>query len=361
MGSFALPVLFSVLSFLFPQPEATIVFAGDAMQHQRQLDAARTPAGEYDYSQCFAGIAPWIQEADYAVVNLETTLNGRNYTGYPCFCTPDSYAEALRDAGFDMFLTANNHTLDRRDAGLNRTVAMLDSLGVDHIGTYRNRSERDAAIPCIREIGGIKVGFLNYTFSTNGIKVQREAVVDYIDKEVIRADVEATRRAGAELVIVIPHWGTEYRLLPDAWQKSMADYIMSLDVDIVMGGHPHVVQPMEVRVDEETGRRRLLVYSLGNFLSGMRTTDTRGGAVVKVTLSRDDNGAAQFEAAEYRLVYTVPGTSSSNNYRIIYVDDESDIAPLPSSVRSQCSAFVANATRIFDKHNREVPRHDASR
>lgn len=355
-------LLFSILSLLFPQPEATIVFAGDAMQHQRQLDAAQAASsqrGVYDYTACFADIAPWVSAADYAVVNLETTLGGRNYTGYPCFTTPDSYATALRDAGFDLFLNANNHTLDRGADGLRRTLTVLDSLGVDHTGTYVNATARNGQVPLVKDINGFRVAFLNYTFSTNGIPARDGVVVDMIDKQRIAADIAAARQAGAELVTVIPHWGTEYRLLPDSWQRSMADWLLTQDVDLIIGGHPHVIQPMKVVTDPETGRRRLLVYSLGNFISGMRTTDTRGGAMLSVTLTRDAEGKARFDCAQYRLVYVVPPSQKTDNYTVRFIDSDADITRLPAGVQGTARAFTTNALRTFNGNNVSVSRFDA--
>lgn len=355
LGAFAY-IIAAAMALAAGNGHAEIVFAGDAMQHQRQLDAARAGNNTYDYSQCFADIAPWVKSADYAVVNLETTLADKGFTGYPCFCSPYSFAYALKEAGFDLLLNGNNHTLDRRDAGLVRTIDYLDSINVDHTGTYRNSTERAARVPLIRDIRGIKVAFLNYTFCTNGLKVQGAPVVDYTDRDLIRRDVDAARKAGAEIVTVIPHWGTEYRLLPDAWQKSMADFLLCLDVDMIIGGHPHVIQPMTFRTDAN-GRRRLLVYSLGNFISGMRTTDTRGAAMLRTYLSRDKQGKARVDSAEYRLIYTVPGTSPQNNYRLVFIDENTDIAAATGARAASCRAFVTNATRIFNTHNIEVPRH----
>ena len=164
--------------------EATLLFAGDAMMHQAQIEAAHSLAGGngYDYSDCFTPVRDIISDADYAVVNLETPLGHQGFTGYPCFNAPVEYAEALRDAGFDLFLTANNHTLDRRDKGLKLTVALLDSLKIPHLGTYTDRAERDRRIPMVIDVKGFKVGILNYTYGTNGFEVQTDAVVDYIDK-----------------------------------------------------------------------------------------------------------------------------------------------------------------------------------
>lgn len=339
-------LLFNLLSMLFPKPEATLVFCGDAMQHQSQLDAARQSTNSYSYANCFADIADWVSDADYAVVNLETSLGGKGYTGYPCFCSPDSYAVALKDAGFDLFLNANNHTLDRRDNGLRRTISVLDSLYVDHIGTYTNATERSRRLPFIKDVNGFRIAFINYTYGTNGITVQGNVKVDYIDRALIKKDIAAARQAGAEIIIALPHWGVEYQLNENASQRSLADYMISEGVDIVMGGHPHVIQPMHLR------NNALVVYSMGNFISGMRTTDTRGGAAVKVQLKRDEQGKAYVDNAGYRLVFTVPG-----KYTLKFIDEDTDInATVGTAYAAQCRAFVASALHVFNKCNTNVPR-----
>ncbi|MGM9860148.1 MAG: CapA family protein, partial [Muribaculaceae bacterium] len=164
-----IPLFTSLLSLLFGLNEAELVFAGDAMMHQIQIDVAKQDDGTYDFSEYFTAIAPWVSNADYAVVNLETSISKPPYSGYPCFNAPVQYVEALADAGFDMFLTANNHTLDRNDRGLRATIANLDERHLDHIGTYTNSAARDSILPYIKDINGIKFGFLNYTYGTNGI------------------------------------------------------------------------------------------------------------------------------------------------------------------------------------------------
>lgn len=349
-------LLFSLLSLLFPPQKATLVFAGDAMQHKSQLDNARRAGGGWDYSECFAEVSPWIKAADYAIVNLETTLGEKGFTGYPCFCSPDAFAEALKEAGFDLFLNANNHTLDRRDRGLKRTLTVLDSIGADHIGTYRNRDERKQRMPFVKEVNGFRIAFLNYTYGTNGLKVSGDAVVDYIDREVIASDIKNARQAGAEIIVVIPHWGTEYRLLPDSYQKYYANFLSDAGADIVMGGHPHVIEPMEMRTDAN-GRKQLLVYSLGNFISGMRTTDTRGGALAKVVLSRDKDGKAIIESAGWRLVYVVKGTPGKKADRLVFIDNDEDITDsIPASSQYNARAFTRNAVGTFTRHNKGVER-----
>lgn len=331
-----------------PEPEhATIIFAGDAMMHKSQLAAAKQPDGSYSFDECFAQVAPLISAADYAVVNLEAPLGGKPYAGYPCFCMPDSYGYALRDAGFDMLLTANNHTLDRNDRGLRRTIAMLDSIGVDHLGTYANPAARAKAIPYIVDVNGFKIGFLNYTYGTNGIEPQTNAVVDYIDQALIKRDIAATRDAGAELVCVAIHWGIEYKLLPNAEQRRLANEILKQDVDLLIGGHPHVIQPMEMRVRDD-GRRQLLVYSLGNFISGMRDRDCRGGAMVEAYISRSPEGEARVDSAAYRLVFTEQPLAPGENFRVVLSDSA-------TTWLEERDAFAKSATDIFSTHNINVP------
>lgn len=347
-------LLLSLCSSIFPPQEAEILFAGDAMMHKGQIDAAREaarrngdPSG-HDFSECFSSVRNQIAAADYAVVNLETPIGGGSYSGYPCFCAPETYADALADAGFDMMLTANNHTLDRRDRGLKRTCDILSGRGYDHVGTYRNAAQRDSVTPVIRDIKGFKVAFLNYTYGTNGITVQGDAVVDYIDRDRMRRDIVLARENGAEIVCAAVHWGVEYQLLPHPTQKSLADFLLREGADLVIGGHPHVIQPMEMRADS-TGNKKLVVYSLGNFISAMKTRDTRGGAMLNVRLTRNADGKAVVKDADYSLVFTVPA-SSGHNFRLVYADSCNT-----GQWKTHAEAFAASARAIFGKHNRDVP------
>jgi len=342
------PVLQIILKVAFSLQQATLLFAGDAMMHQGQIDAARLPDGTYSFTECLDGIAPEIKAADYAVVNLETPVAGPPYSGYPCFNAPASYLDALDNAGFDLFLTANNHTLDRRDRGLRATIDSLNVRSLDHIGTYPDDSSRENAIPHIRDINGFKVGFLNYTYGTNGITIQSDAVVDYIDRKRIEADIEKTRQGGAEIICAAIHWGNEYQLLPHSSQRSLADFLVRKGVDMVIGGHPHVIQPMEMRRDS-LGRNALVVYSLGNFISNMRTRDTRGGALAHVTLRRDSTGRARVDTAAYSLVFTLPPGDGRKNYRL--VNPDSCGSP---KWQHHATAFARTARDIFRRHNRGV-------
>lgn len=339
-----LPFFASFFPFTpYADDEATLLFAGDAMQHQAQIDAARRPDGSHDYSECFTALKPYIESADLAVVNFEAPLGGAPHTGYPCFSAPDDFPAALTDAGFDVFLLANNHILDRRDRGLHRTLQQLRSAGIPHLGVWHDSADRDSIMPVIMDVNGFKVALLNYTYGTNGFTVSGNAVVDYIDHRTIQADVESARNRGAEIVAVCLHWGDEYKLLPNAAQRSLADWLTALDVDLIIGNHPHVVQPMERRTSP-SGRPVLLTYSLGNFISNMKTTDTRGGSMVKVRLRRDDAGRAYMAQARYLTVFTEPAANGTN-FRVV---------PAEQSADPRAAAFLRSALATPLKRNIDV-------
>lgn len=354
-------LLFSLLAFLTGSSGAAepccaeLLFAGDAMQHQAQIDQARLRGdGGYDYSDCFTYIAPTVTEADYAVCNLEVPLGGGpDYTGYPCFSAPDSYAEALRDAGFDMFMTANNHSLDRRDRAARRTLVALDSLGIDHVGSYRDSLDREEKVPFIKNIKGFKIGFLNYTYGTNGIPPQDGVEIALIDRERMAREIRKTREAGAEILVVMVHWGVEYVLLQNRNQEELADFLVDQGVDLIIGGHPHVIQPMKVVRNEKEGKDVLVVYSLGNLISNMKTADTRGGALVRARIERDADGKARFKSADYDTFFSAKPTGPASNFTVIpsWMHEK-----IPAAQRAHWQLFDRGAQRIFDAHNHRVPR-----
>lgn len=337
--------------------EATLVFVGDAMQHQAQIDRAKElgSGGEYDYSDCFTLITPVIQAADYAVVNLETPLGGGKggYTGFPCFSAPDAFAAALKEAGFDLFLTANNHTLDRGDAGLRRTLQVLDSLKVDHTGTFHDKGERSKLSPLIRRVNGINIAFLNYTYGTNGIEAKQGAEVALLDTTQIKTDIQAARKAGAELVVVMPHWGVEYVLQENGTQRALAQFMIDHGADLIIGSHPHVIQPMKVVHSDKHNKDVLVVYSLGNFISNMKTGDTRGGALVTAVVQRDGEGNTSFKCATYDTFYAAkPDGSARSNFRVI---PSWETGSIPSSQMGWWHTFNNSARRVFNASNVNVP------
>lgn len=335
----------------------TLVFFGDAMQHMAQFKRAQllgTEENPYNFDACFRLIAPAVEDADYAVVNLEVPLGGGpDYSGYPRFSTPDTYAQALKDAGFDLFLTANNHCLDRDDEGLWRTLKVLDSMQVDHVGTYNNIEQRDSLVPFIKDINGLKIGFLNYTYGTNGLVARKGAEVSYINREKIKDEIEATRKAGAEYIVVLPHWGIEYVLNENQEQRNLANFMLESGADMIIGGHPHVVQPMQIVENPVTGERNLIVYSLGNFISNMTKANTRGGAFVRVVLEKDKDGKVSLKNAEYDTFVTEVPSGKGTNFRVV---PSWAVDSLPYVQRINWTNHNNSVQRLYDKYNIDVPR-----
>jgi poly-gamma-glutamate synthesis protein (capsule biosynthesis protein) len=349
--SAVLALLISSSVTLFAQERITLLFAGDLMQHREQLVAARQPGGGYDYTPCFALVKPQIEAADLAIANFETTLGGKPYTGYPAFSSPDEYLYAIRDAGFDILLTANNHCLDRRQKGLERTLLMLDSLHIPHLGTYRNEQERSEHHPLFIRKNGFRLAFLNYTYGTNGIEVTPPNVVNYIDKRVMQQDIRKAKAWQPDVIIACMHWGYEYRTTPNSEQRELADWLFEQGVTHIIGSHPHVLQPFEWRTDSCSQNRQVVVYSLGNYLSNMSKVNTDGGMMFTLVLEKDTAQTASAEVrvvdSRYDLVWTARPTLSKQRNYVLYPVDSAAVSTLPPPARQRVKLFERNARRIL--------------
>ena len=346
--------LFSCLP-LSAQDSLTILFAGDAMMHQTQLDNTRK-GDSFDLSGYFSNIEKEVKAADIAVVNFEVPLGGKPYSGYPAFSAPEDFALALQKAGFDFFLLANNHCLDRRTRGLVRTIRMLDSLEIRHTGTFLDRDHRHRTYPMLLRKKDFRIIMLNYTYDTNGLTVDTPRIVNYIDKQVMEADIAEAKLFNPDFIIANMHWGLEYEQMPSREQCRLADWLLGQGVDLVIGCHPHVVQPMELRKGEDGVPDRLVVYSLGNFISNMSREHTDGGAMVKVVLRR--KGLRRYIAsAQYSLVY-------SSRYVNKWGKEDIRVVPAASwseknqngsfSVDSALIKYVKNTRLLLNGNNKAV-------
>ena len=342
-------IIYSVT--LSAQERITLLFVGDLMQHDAQIKAALTSDG-YDYTDCFKHVSSEIQKADIAIANLEVTLGGKPYRGYPSFSAPDEFLYAIQEAGFDVLLTANNHCLDRGKRGLERTANLLDSLKIPFLGTYRTPGERVNRYPLLIEKNGFRIAFLAYTYDTNGLRPSEPNIVNYIEREQMKEDILAARRMQPDAIIACMHWGLEYHSLPNASQKELADWLISQGVDHVIGSHPHVVQPMEVKQDTKTPAKHLVVYSLGNFISNMSKENTDGGAMVKMILSKKAS-ITRLEECSYSLVWTSrPLLSKKKNfvlYPASYINQ-----PIQNEEFILFNRFLNNTRTLYDKHNKGI-------
>lgn len=269
-----------------------ISVVGDIMCHTPQIRDAYTSKGQLDFSHMFDFVKPIISESDLAIGNLETVLAGTNkkFSGYPLFNSPDEFVDAIRGAGFDVLITANNHCLDRGFYGLKRTIKILDSLGIQHCGTYI--SKEDSEKPLIVEIKGIKLAILSYTYGTNGISPPsgKEFCVSYIDTLKIFFDIHKAKNLNPDKIIVYLHWGNEYQRFPDSFQIILANFLFNNGVDLIFGSHPHVIQPAQfklVKDSNESEKKVFVIYSLGNFISNQRDKFTDSGVIVHLSLIKD--------------------------------------------------------------------------
>lgn len=285
----------------------SIVCAGDIMVHASQLDAQKTGDGDYDFHNNFEYIKDYIQGADIAICNIETTFGGSPYTGYPSFSTPDVLAEALRDTGFDVAVTSNNHMLDRGVSGLLRTNEVLEQYGFVTTGSVSEENDPRYAMYTLPN--GVDIAVIGYTYETptgnrrsaiNGSVLSEETAMhinsfsyEYLteDLEKVNNVVNQAREAGAEIVVLFYHWGEEYQLESNPWQRRMAEETIALmDVDVIFGSHPHVLQETAFLPKDESGRKIPVYYSLGNLISNQRreTLDnkyTEQGAIARVDIS----------------------------------------------------------------------------
>lgn len=317
---------------------ARLRFAGDIVANTEILTTAyNSKTDRYNFADYFSLIRDQLANADMTAINVDGSMGGKKhykygYSGYPQFNTPPALMQNLYNIGVDMLTLANNHCLDGWYDGLCDTIRNCEKLGMMHIGAYRTQEEFNT--PEIYDINGIRVGFLNYTQSLNSMDkagvdpnalkwgLRRTLNADY------DGDIKKLRKAGAEIVIVVMHWGEEYLFQPDKDQISMANAIAKAGADVIVGGHPHVFQAAgwkTVTRNDGTEHRCLLVYSLGNFLSEHRNEDkkrTDAGIIFEFTLQENpQTGKVEVVAPKYLpiAVWRV-GTKGAFNYRVVSVD-----------------------------------------
>lgn len=326
---------------------ASVGVSGDLLIHAPIINNALTASGEYDFAYAFEYAAPYFQQFDYMVANLEVTLAGPTveYSGYPKFNCPDSMVDALLDAGVDMLLTANNHSYDTRYDGFIRTQQVLNEKGMDHIGT---RLSIDDPVYSIQDINGIQVGMVCYTYDTtsqsngrkslNGIVLSEEArpLVNSFDYknldpfyEEVEGVLEQMRNDGAEAIIFYIHWGYEYTTRPISYQKNIAQKLCDLGVDVIVGGHPHVLEPFET-ITSENGNQTYCLYSTGNLISCQRRTTletvkdpeyTEDGIIFGVTFQKWNDGTVEICEVSATPTWVSRDTAGSKRiYRVIPLD-----------------------------------------
>lgn len=337
-------------AYASPAQCVKIIFAGDLMGHMPQHNAALQEDGSYDYAPCFRFVKGYIGSADIAIVNLEVPLDGMPYSGYPQFSAPDALAQAAKDAGFDIMTTANNHCMDRGRHGLERTLHALDSMDIPHLGTYRDRSQRDSEHPLIVNCNGLRLAFLTYTYGTNGIPAVEPNVVNLIDTIEMARDLQVAKNKGVDFIITLIHWGIEYAVHSNAEQEKTARWLLEHGSNAVIGGHPHVVQNFTLDAIPDNERYpEIVVYSMGNLVSNQRDVNTDGGIMVELTLTKFRNSRIITQRCRYMPYWVYRGTV--DGLYQYYIVPSTDAAANPE--RYQIEGNDLKALQLFDNNTRK--------
>ncbi len=344
--------------------EVSLLFLGDIMQHDLQIQSAYvSETGNYDFSSQFKHVKPLFDSTDIVVGNLEVTLAGKPYKGYPRFSSPDALAWDIKNAGIDYLVTANNHVYDRGKTGFERTMNMLDSIGLKRTGCFLDEADKKKNHPMLIEKSGFKIALFNYTYALNGNVVEKPNMVNGLDKVQIKQDLIEASEKEYDAVIVSFHWGIEYKHHPNEEQISYADFCFENGADIVIGSHPHVIQRMEHKTYKSvsgTEKDVLVAYSLGNFVSNYGTWRyCDGGTMVKFSLSKTEDGKLSILEPEYHLiwVYREPKGNKLMNYYVLPIADFENNKTMKEADKKQMKIFIDDSRKLYDAENIGVPEH----
>ncbi len=297
---------------------ATITFVGDLMGHSTQLKYAILKDSTYNFKPVYRYVKDYLSQADLTVGNLETVLGGDsiNYSGYPLFNSPDEYLTALKYTGFDLLITANNHSLDKGEYGLRRTIEQIKKNNMLYSGTSLTKAERDSVK--IIDINGIKLSILSYTYGTNGNRIPKgkEYLINRMNFKKIKNDIQKSKEKDADMIIVYYHFGKEYKRKPSKYQKEVVDSTLNYGADIIIGSHPHVVQP--IKFIDKKDRRTFVAYSLGNFISNQRWRYSNGGVILTIKIKKDfKSGKSIVSNIDYLPTYVFKGKTKYKNEFVI--------------------------------------------
>ena len=308
---------------LIPQDwEFTIIATGDVMMHSPQISAGWiSESRSYDFAFMFEKVAPILRQGDLVICNLETTLAGEaneGFTGYPRFNAPEILAKNLKDVGFTLVSTANNHILDRGHRGLLATLDHLDEAGLLHTGAFRSPEERSRTL--LMDVKGVKVAAIAATYGTNGLSPPsgHGYAVSYIDEAELLEDIRRAKGEGADYIIVMLHWGDEYQPRPNQAQTILAENLLRGGADFILGNHPHVLQRGEaLRIDGS--HDKFVMYSLGNFVSNQEGMERLSSMLLVLTIGVSGiTGEPYFKEAGYIPIYTQKRNNQGVSHHIVW-------------------------------------------
>jgi len=269
---------------------ARLCFVGDLMCHSTQFNYARVEADSFDFTGVFKEVKKYLMEPDLTVGNLETVIagNGKGYSGYPYFNAPDDFIYSLKNAGFDLLITANNHSIDQGWEGVERTIEVINKNKIHRTGTFISEKDRDSIR--IFMINSIKIAILAYSEHTNGVSIPKgkDFVINLIEEGRIKNDIAKARSKNVDVVLVHLHFGTEYSREPSDYQKEVVQNIIEAGADIIIGGHPHVIEPTEFFKSNHTKMDSgFVAYSMGNFISNQRWRYSDAGVILNIQISKN--------------------------------------------------------------------------
>ena len=356
---------------------ATVINTGDIILHSTVLDGAKTGDGNYDFSAFFTQATNYFKAADLATANLEVTLGGTEsgaFSGYPAFNAPDSVLNAIKNSGLNFLTTANNHCYDTGLFGLKRTVQQLRAKNIDFIGT--KESDADPTY-MIKDVNGVKIGMVAYTYenssgagqkSINGniVKAEANSLINSFSYDRINAFyteaqsvVKDMNQQGADAVVFYMHWGEEYQLNANTWQKTIAQKLCNIGVDVIVGGHPHVVQPIELIHSEDSQNTTVCLYSMGNAISNQRkelmnpectTGHTEDGVLFEFTFTKYGDGETALTAVDVIPTWVNKYRGGSGYQYTMY--------PLESAAMAESYGFdaqtLAKAKASFERTKKQI-------
>ena len=321
----------------------TLTAIGDIMCHDTQYkDAYNSSTLQYDFNYVFDDIKHHIKDSDLTIGNLETTFGGaeKGYRNYPTFNTPDALANAISNLGVDVLSTASNHSLDTGYDGLVRTSNLLNNLGIKYVGTADSQEKRDSLLYV--NVKGINIAILSYTYGTNGIPIPKgkEYSVNLIDKDLILKDIKKAKQNNVDMIIACMHWGTEYSISANNEQKDLTNMLFENGVNVILGNHPHVVQPMEKRtVTTKDGKIQdgFVIYALGNFISDQIAPNTRNSIILDLNITKTATGEIKIDNINYTPIYMYK-TNTSSKQRMKLLDIQKNISnfenKIPNSINN---------------------------
>ena len=324
---------------------------GDTLCHNTQYwDAYNSSTKEYDFSYVYKDISSYTSSSDLTIGSLETSFAGedRGYSNYPTFNSPDSLATALKNIGVDIISTAGNHALDYGYSGLCRTIDVLEQNGLSHLGTYKTAEEQEKIL--IKNVKGVNIAFINYTYGTNGIPVPSDKpyCINLIDKDLIKKQIQTAKDQNVDMIVACMHWGIEYKTTASDEQKELADFLFENGVDVILGNHPHVIEPMEKRkitLDDRTEKEVFVVYALGNLTADQRDEITRDSAILNLTITKQIDGKITIDKVDYVPIYMYKNpNASSKKFKIL--DIETSILAYESGLDSCISSSLYNNLKV---------------